>query len=967
GARGQTTWYVDDDASSGGDGTSWATAYDSLSTALTAAQSGDQVWVAAGTYVGNFTLALGVEVYGGFAGNETELTQRDWNANPTILNGNGTGSVVISPAGATETTRIDGFTITNGRAFDGGGLYLRDSSATIANNRIKGNSATYRGGGLYLDYSSPTIANNTITGNSATGSGGSGGGLYLSSSSPTIANNTIIGNSTILMGGGLYLYDSFPEIANNTITANSATGGGGLSLRDSSPTIANNVIAGNGANDGGGLHLWDSSPMMANNTITGNGAREGGGLYLYRDSSPTIANTIIAFNSSGIHLFRTTDTPTLRHDCVYSNTAYDFDGLPDPTGTDGNISADPLLADPRYGNTHIQPGSPCVDTGDNTDALGNFDIDGEPRVQGGTVDIGADESDGTVWLAGPYIIVRVSPAGEDANDGSSWGLAKRTVQAGIDAASVLGGEVWVQASTYYERLTLHPYAYVYGGFAAGETARDERDWDANVTILDGQQQGSVVTARAGCEGVGAIDGFTITNGNAPYGGGLRLYNSSPTIANNTVMGNKAFYSGGGLSVGYSSSTITNNTITSNSARVGYGGGLALSSFSPTIANNEIRGNNAIYGGGLFLEQCSPTVANNEITSNSAGYGGGLFLVRCSPTMANNAITGNSASAGGALYMDRASPTMANTIVAFNSSGVHRSGTSSPPTLRYNCVYGNTAYDYSGLLDPTGTDGNISADPLFAQSPDPGPDGVWGTHDDDLGDLQLLSGSPCIDAGDNDGVPPDTPDLDGDSDTEEPLPFDLAGGPRFLDDPQTPDTGNGVPPIVDMGAYEFHPPIVMAAHLDIKPGSCPNPVNLGSRGVVPVAIVGSESFDVTELIFHSLALGRADGVGGVVPPLTKRGRPWGAIEDVAMHYLGDLCDCQEGGPDGIEDFTIKFSTREMVRALELDTIPRRTSVALTLTGSLVDGTTFEAFDCIVTTGQPTQRLHGSRLGKKRDDP
>jgi hypothetical protein len=106
--------YVDSRAASFGDGLSWATAYDSLSTALTAAQSGDQIWVAAGTYVGNFTLALGVEVYGGFAGTETELTQRNWTANPTILDGNQTGSVVTAPSGATATTGIDGFTITNG-------------------------------------------------------------------------------------------------------------------------------------------------------------------------------------------------------------------------------------------------------------------------------------------------------------------------------------------------------------------------------------------------------------------------------------------------------------------------------------------------------------------------------------------------------------------------------------------------------------------------------------------------------------------------------------------------------------------------------------------------------------------------------------------------------------------------------------------------------------------------------------
>jgi hypothetical protein len=112
-----------------------------------------------------------------------------------------------------------------------------------------------------------------------------------------------------------------------------------------------------------------------------------------------------------------------------------------------------------------------------------------------------------------------------------------------------------------------------------------------------------------------------------------------------------------------------------------------------------------------------------------------------------------------------------------------------PTLRYNCVYGNTAYDFSGLTDPTGADGNISTDPLFVQDPDPGLDGLWGTGDDDLGDPQLLSGSPCVDAGDNDSVPPDTADLDDDGDTVEPVPIDLDGHARVL----CYD--------VDMGAYE----------------------------------------------------------------------------------------------------------------------------------------------------------------------
>ena len=79
-------------------------------------------------------------------------------------------------------------------------------------------------------------------------------------------------------------------------------------------------------------------------------------------------------------------------------------------------------------------------------------------------------------------------------------------------------------------------------------------------------------------------------------------------------------------------------------------------------------------------------------------------------------------------------------------------------------------------------------------------------DPDAGDYRLSAGSPCIDAGDNMGVPLDVFDLDEDGDTQEPLPFDFAGLSRFVDDPETEDTGRcGLRcdlPIVDMGAFEF---------------------------------------------------------------------------------------------------------------------------------------------------------------------
>lgn len=153
-----------------------------------------------------------------------------------------------------------------------------------------------------------------------------------------------------------------------------------------------------------------------------------------------------------------------------------------------------------------------------------------------------------------------------------------------------------------------------------------------------------------------------------------------------------------------------------------------------------------------------------------------------------------------------------------------------------------------------------------------------------------------------------------------------------------------------------------AALDIKPGSCPNPVNVRSRGVVPMAVVGTESFDVTAIDTDSLILGRADGVGGAVTPIAKRSLWIGTIEDVATPFAGDPCDCHDLAGDGFEDLVIRFSTQRMATVLELGSESRGASVMLTVSGSLVDGTEFEASDCIVITGRisrPAQRAIGKR--------
>jgi hypothetical protein len=318
-----------------------------------------------------------------------------------------------------------------------------------------------------------------------------------------------------------------------------------------------------------------------------------------------------------------------------------------------------------------------------------------------------------------------------------------------------------------------------------------------------------------------ISGNTISSNSASgiggsgpiYGGGIACVDysgsPSPAISSNTISDNVATGSyalGGGIYSEASTQVITNCTITSNSVTASSGsngGGIRGTSLS--LANCTVLGNSAVgkpgTGGGVSCANL--TAANSTFQGNTASYGSAINLDTGpssgpAATVTNCTIAGNKGT--GAIFCNGRPVTITNTIIAFNSSGFYRAGGSGATILRYNCVYGNPAYNYNGVTDPTGTSGNISADPLFVAA-DPGADGIWGTADDTFGDLHLLPGSPCIDAGNNADVPADSADLDGDSDATEPLPFDLAGASRFADDPYAPDTGAGTAPIVDMGAYE----------------------------------------------------------------------------------------------------------------------------------------------------------------------
>jgi hypothetical protein len=408
--------YVDAEADGANTGLDWTNAMPNLQSALALTDRCSmprisEVWVAQGIYApdsggtampndrhATFTLRDNLQVYGGFAGNETQRSQRDPSSNLTILSGDidgndsqrpivtdpnassitGTRSNsyhVVTADGVTSKTILDGFTITAG--------YAENNS-----NPDEGGA-----GMLITNNAAPQLEQLTLQGNVAE----FGAGIHSHASQPHLMNVTIANNTAGSTGGGMDIVESStPELTNVTIIGNAAKGGGGLFIRDSTPGLINVQITGNLARDvGGGIDILNSNPSLTNATIAGNrAANAGGGIANETGSDTTLVNTVIAGNTAPANdQIDNAATLGLADSLI-------ADGCPMSVTCTDVLEADPAFDAPRpaadaptaMGDYRLQASSPAIDQGD-TSALPaaiTTDLAGTARIVDGDGDTNAD-------------------------------------------------------------------------------------------------------------------------------------------------------------------------------------------------------------------------------------------------------------------------------------------------------------------------------------------------------------------------------------------------------------------------------------------------------------------------------------------------------------------------------------------------------------------------------------------------
>ncbi len=719
-------YYVSSRATDTGDGSSWANAT-TLTKALDKAVAGDQIWVQGfetltgdNLYVApkeGFAVKSGVQLYGGFAGTESRLSQRVTLGKPyqlkyrSVLSGdiqkNDTvGSVdLIFPANGTRSdnathvlsvnldptqasgnnntypTVINGFSIGNGQAAGtgdagkGGGIYVYGDNSKGGVFRIErcfliSNYAT-QGGAVYVDASvksvngETSLINQSVVFNNAAGDRAAvenqAGGIYLAGVA-TVVNTSIFNNGN----GGVRLSPE-SKVVNVTIARNTGAGVDMTAGGSGDAHVYNSIIWGNTQlylqNDPG-FRKSAYHEVVSSDPATPD---ENGNIY-------------VAKENRGDKFGPMFDAPSVK-------TSYDRD-------FNWRESAYPLWS------WNVLEGSVMIDKGDNDyydqNVYGSEDMAGNPRISGDRISVGAYE-----YQYLPATRIRyVKPTATGTGDGSSWDNASGDLQKMIDDladnnVSQQAGEVWVAAGTYKPQSQLisgmnysasfrmRDGISVYGGFAGNEMSKQERakgtmPWDfTNVTVLEaayyesklawtnskwtvGSDSRHVVwfapmSGESDFTRITTLDGVTVQGGYAQGGTGQDDFLTDR---------------GAGVYMDGANAYLSNCIVRENYA-TGNGGGVYLK--NGRVQTSLIYNNNADADGGAVYVENRGLVHRSMLTNNSALNGAGVYLyngaeassddpdhpeylILSTCVVSNNTVRGN-----GAVYCDKGGVLMQNTI------------------------------------------------------------------------------------------------------------------------------------------------------------------------------------------------------------------------------------------------------------------------------------------------------------------
>ncbi len=729
--------YVNNNAAGTNNGTNWPNALNSLQDALALANTYPnikQIWVAGGVYFptegmdrnASFNLRDSLAIYGGFAGSETMLHQRNPNTNLTTLSGSIGFAVqddnsyhVVRAEFVSNTAILDGFRILGGYANGaaglddrGGGLRILLAAPTIKNCVILRNFSQGLGGGVYNMGQASLFDSCTFQENTTAGRGGA---FYIASGNPVFTQCDFLQNQASVFGGAIFNSGSVPTINKCRITGNLAGQQGGGIANDASanPQVINSIFSGNTAGQLGGAILSSSgsSGTYTNCTITGNTATiSGGASYSFNGSNPFFKNCIIWNNAAAGQtntLIATSGlngaSATFKHSIVANGI--NFNSWQAGIGADSgnNKNQDPLFignvnlatVPNTTGNFNLQDCSPALNIGLNLLNNSTTDFAGNPRIVAGTIDPGAYENqEGKCCPAGNILYVRVSATG--INNGTSWANAYTNLQDALSNTCPGVTQIWVAGGIYYPTstidrtisFTLKNNLAIYGGFAGTESSLNQRNIANNTTTLLGNignfavatDNSYHVVRASNVNSTAILDGFRIAGGyegtagnDNNNGGALFISTASPTISNCTFSVNYAANTGGAVYCTQSSPVFSDCLFQGNSSD-GAGGAIGnyingnMQMIRCSIANNVA----ATYGGAVYNFSSVPVISNSRFYGNNASQQGGAMLndLGSAPVVNNSSFTGNTAGqiAGAIMTSSSQGGTFTNCTITGNAAG-----------------------------------------------------------------------------------------------------------------------------------------------------------------------------------------------------------------------------------------------------------------------------------------------------------